>query len=226
MIQQSIELPLAPDSCASRRVTTYSQKKVAEDNDFFIYCCDGQSTPFFAESLFHQPGFEQVWLIGVDNSPSQRNAEYVHSLGSPSFVQHETFFTGNVRSWAESITGIKHRPERTSVFGYSCGGAFAFSMGVRHPQLLRTTFAFSIAAWPLENPPPKPDAEMQSSVFYLRTGSREPGGMRATMKRLQKWLKPASPKINATSAPGGHDVVFWSSQFNQCVADTLTRLDA
>ena len=225
MKQQSSELPIASDNHAVRRATIYSQKEVADDNDFFIYCSDGQSTPFFAESLFSHPGYEQVWLIGVDNSPSLRNAEYVLSQGSPSFLQHESFFTGAVRSWAQSVTGIDHRPERSAVFGYSCGGAFAFSMGARHPQLLRTVFAFSIAAWPLENPPSKPTAELMSSSFYFRTGSREPGGMRATMKRLQQWLKPTNCKINATVAPGGHDAVFWSSQFNHCVDHALNRSD-
>ena len=134
------------------------------------------------------PGIQRLWFVGVDSCLFQRNAEYVIGRDEQRFTLHESFLIKTVWQWFEQEFGLTLTRHRAGVFGYSCGGSFAVSMGIRHPELFGTVLAFSVAGRPVSDFEHATVPDISYSAFYLRAGSRESKGMRSYMKRLQLWL--------------------------------------
>jgi enterochelin esterase-like enzyme len=214
IFSQQEKLPLGD---FTRRVSLYSLKERGEPSDVVIYCPDGQNVGAFAHQFFNAFGADSFWFVGVDCSPEQRNAEYVLGRDDVSFGMHESFFVNTVVDWATKTIGIRHVRNRSAVFGYSCGGAFAASIGIRHPDVYGTIFAFSIAGRPITNFEARPESELSDVAFYFRAGSREPQGMHSYMKRLDKWLCTANVKVNSRTLAGGHDFALWSTALNESI---------
>ncbi len=142
IISQQERLPLGD---STRCVLLYSLKERGEPSDIVIYCSDGQNAGAFAHQFFNAFGANCFWFVGADCSPEHRNAECVIGRDDFSFGMHESFFVNTVVDWATKVIGIRHSRNRSAVFGYSCGGALAASIGIRHPDVYGTIFALSIA---------------------------------------------------------------------------------
>ncbi|WP_417732916.1 alpha/beta hydrolase [Rosistilla oblonga] len=214
MLSRNQQLPFGN---SIRRVTLYSLKEHGEANDIVVYCSDGQSVEAFAKRFFHTIGAESFWFVGVDCSTEHRNAEYVIGRDGPIFERHESFFINDVMDWATKVIGTQPSRERSAVFGYSCGGAFAASMGIRHPDLFGSIFAFSIAGRPITNFDAPLESALSNIAFYFRAGSREPKAMRSYMKRLEKWLRSADVQIDFKTLSGGHEFAMWSAGLNESI---------
>lgn len=119
--------------------------------------------------------------------------------------------------WATKLIGIKHARDRSAVFGYSCGHAFAASIGIRHPGVYGTILAFSIAGRPVTRFDTEPDSDLSDVGFYFRAGSREPKGMRSYMKRLENWLRSTDVQVNNRTLHGGHEFAVWSDGLNESI---------
>ena len=215
MLSRYEQLPLGE---STRRVTLFSLKECGDPDDIVIYCADGQSTGAFAQQFYSASRADYIWFVGVDCSSEHRNAEYVIGRDDSRFTIHESFFVDTVVDWATQAIGIEHSRDQSAVFGYSCGGAFAASMGIRRPDVFRTIFAFSIAGRPITNFEAQPESDLSDVAFYFRAGSLEPKGMHWYMGRLEKWLRAADVDINNETLAGGHDFAVWSPGLNQSVA--------
>lgn len=200
-----------------RRVHLYSLKERGRPGDIVIYCSDGQGAGAFALNFFNAYGLANFWFVGVDASSDCRNAEYVIDRDESRFAVHESFFVNIVVDWATAKIGIPHAREESVVFGYSCGGAFAASMGIRHPDVFRTIFAFSIAGRPVSRFDAQPNSVSPDIRFFMRAGSREPSGMHSYMKRLEDWLRSANAQTNNETLHGGHDFALWSRALNETI---------
>jgi len=218
MFRRTATLPFCG---AWRQVTAFSLKPQADPNDCVIYCSDGQSTALFASEYYRRHRTDSLWFVGVDCSVSHRNAEYVIGRDDERFHAHESFFKTDVLSWVQDTLGIKHRRERSGVFGYSCGGAFAASMGIRHPDLYQSIFAFSIAGRPVTRWDHEPESSLKHSSFFLRSGSREPRGMRHYMTRLGKWLIQSGAQVDHLVESGGHEFALWSMALNGAISRAI-----
>jgi enterochelin esterase-like enzyme len=200
-----------------RGITICSLKDRADPKDFVLFCSDGQSTEAFASEYFRARSNNSLWFVGADCSNEHRNVEYVVGRDSPRFEEHELFFTQTLLEWTESTIGIHHDRDRAAVFGYSCGGAFAASMGIRNPEKYGAIFAFSIAGRPIADFEVEPSSSVADVNFYFRSGSREPGGMRSYMARLGKWLTRAGSHVDISVNPGGHEFALWSNALNDSI---------
>ena len=200
-----------------RRVAVYSLKKHGEPNDYVLFCSDGQNTAAFAREFYRANPIRSLWFVGVDSSRHYRNDEYVRGRDKEWFRMHESFFVETVIDWTRQAIGINHCRERTAVFGYSCGGAFAAYMGIRNPDTYGTSFAFSIAGRPVTNFDLRPATELSKGLFVLRSGSRESKGMRSYMTRLEKWLKRYGARVDNSVDSGGHEFALWSNALNETV---------
>lgn len=214
IFSQQERLPLG---ASTRRIVLYSLKERGEPSDIVIYCSDGQNAGAFAHQFFNAFEDDCFWFVGVDCSPEHRNAEYVIGRDDCSFGMHEFFFVNTVVDWATKVIGIRHTRNQSAVFGYSCGGAFAASIGIRHPDVYGTIFAFSIAGRPVTNFEAQLELDLSNVAFYFRAGSREPKGMHSYMKRLQKWLLSASAQVNSRTLSGGHEFALWSMALNESI---------
>lgn len=211
MFQRYEQLPLKN---TTRGVTICSMKHTAEPSDFVLYCSDGQCTSKFAQHFYQTIPQAAVWFVGVDSSPDDRNAEYVIGRDDERFRVHESFFVDTLLGWTEQAIGKKHDRDRAGVFGFSCGGAFAASMGIRHPDKFGTVFAFSVAGRPIQDFSEQPCSDVSSVTFHFRAGTREPGGMHKYMQRLETWLARAGAKTSNAKLPGGHEFPFWATALN------------
>lgn len=179
--------------------------------DWVIYCADGQNTAAFAASYFRKCSTDSLWFIGVDSSGTNRNAEYVIGRDEEKFTLHESFFTRDVLAWTHGVLGGAYRWKHAAVFGYSCGGAFAASMGIRHPELFPLIFAFSVAGRPVTQFDEEPSSNLRNSKFFFRSGTREPDGMKKYMTRLGKWLGRSGAVVDQGVENGGHEFSLWST---------------
>ena len=211
-----------PFSDSTRRVNLFSLKERGAPDGIVIYCTDGQNVGAFAQQFFDAFGTDCFWFVGVDCSNEHRNAEYVIGRDDSSFRIHESFFVNTVVDWATDVIGLKHSRDQSAIFGYSCGGAFAASMGIRHPEVYGTIFAFSIAGRPITDFDARSESDLSGVSFYFRAGSREPKGMRNYMKRLEKWLSSAKAETNSGTLQGGHEFSLWSCALNESIPLAFT----
>jgi enterochelin esterase-like enzyme len=198
-----------------RAVTVCAPHQPGGGDELVLFCADGQNTVAFATEFFNaDPGKTTLWFVGVDSCLFHRNAEYVVGRDERRFTQHESFLIKTVWQWVEQEFGLTLSRQRVGAFGYSCGGSFAVSMGIRHPDLFGTVLAFSVAGRPVSDFEHAPVPDISSSAFFLRAGSREPKGMRSYMKRLQLWLSKNGALADYSVSPGGHEFGLWSGELN------------
>ena len=210
---------------SSRGVTVCSLKNRADPEDFVLFCSDGQSTEAFAREYFRAYSNKSFWFVGADCSIKHRNAEYVIGRDTYRFDEHQLFFSQTLLDWTERTIGVKHHRERAAVFGYSCGGSFAASMGIRSPDKYGLVFAFSIAGRPVADFALEPSDGVADVKFYFRSGSREPVGMRSYMARLGNWLIRAGSYVDISVNHGGHEFAMWTTALNDAIEKAVSSVE-
>ncbi|MCA9068656.1 MAG: hypothetical protein KDA84_07025 [Planctomycetaceae bacterium] len=176
----------------------------------FIFCTDGLCVTSLAAGLRDELTNHRVGLVGVHSSPNFRGQEYVEGRDELHFQRHEHFFVEVVRRWLIEQFRITLTRENSVVFGYSCGGSFAVSMGMRHTDLFASAIALSIAGRPVRVDQYPPEGlDLTQSRFYLAAGESEPGGMKSYMKRLASWIQTNGGLSEYRLSPGGHEFAVW-----------------
>jgi len=144
-----------------------------------VYCTDGEAVGAFAAELaprMHEGCIPACILVGVHSAPEVRSEEYLHGVSAEDYEAHEDFFVRRVVSWSIRELGLSLEPRRTAIFGFSNGGAFAFSAGIRYPEQFGVVIAFSVARSPgIDVPRAPPPAGWPR--FYLASGTQGPERM-------------------------------------------------
>ncbi len=192
---------------------------------YVVYMSDGDSVESYARILepFMVSG-ELPWIaivgthsgvyrgeVELSRDDVRRNVralEYVPSLDPVRFQQHETFFTEEVIGWAEKMSPLPSAAESRVVFGFSNGGSFAATMGIRHPDLFGSVIACAIAGdrYDLSNRP------KLTNEFFLVTGTWDTR-FHSNVQYLYKTLKKAKVKCRLAVRAAGHDGTMWQEEF-------------
>jgi enterochelin esterase-like enzyme len=200
-----------------------------------VYAADGQSVDRFAAILDPQivngsvPG---VIVVGVhcpasggaaepyDPALDRRAQEYLLGENPDRFEAHERFFVDEVSAWAERALGASAERQERAVFGCSNGGAFAVSMGIRHPARYGAVIAFSLGEGPQGWGTPEWRAD-DAPRHYLVAGTLEP--FRGTTARWAARLSRLGVEHVHRERVCGHDPVMWEEEFPGAVAWAIGR---
>ncbi len=193
--------------------------------ELVVYMSDGDATEGYAhilEPLMDSGELPPIALIGThsgvyrgdielsrdDTRRNVRALEYVPSLDPSRFQQHETFFTQEVLSWAETKYPLPTSAESRVVFGFSNGGSFSATMGIRHPELYGSVIACAIAGdrYDLSKSP------KLSNEFFLVTGTWDTR-FHSNVEYLHKTLKRAKVKCSLAVRAADHDGKMWQEEF-------------
>ena len=183
-----------------------------------VFCADGQAVGAMSATVASaiEEGFiPPIVLIGVHSSPSDRAQEYVCGVDQNRFEAHERFFTEEVPQWLEAEFGLSAERQACGIFGFSNGGTFAISMGLRHCDTFGVVIAFSVA------PGPDTIAESKSAAspiprFYLAASKKE-GGFRKTTRAVARTLEKHGVEHVYREREAGHDFSFWCAEFPQAL---------
>jgi enterochelin esterase-like enzyme len=197
-----------------------------------VYAADGEAVPAFAsmlEPVLLDGSLPPVALVGLHSGPAGgtraagnpvvdlRAQEYLTGHDDRRFAAHERFFVSEVVPWAEAQFAVATNPARRAVFGFSNGGAFATTMGVRHPALFGSILAFSVAGG-------KPASRLKPplSRFYFVAGTLEPG-LRENTLTWKQTLDQAGAECSYHERVCGHDFILWQETFPGAVAWAFAR---
>ena len=149
-------------------------------------------------------------------SPSRdlRAQEYLLGENEERFEAHEQFFVYEVADWAERDLGASIEREGRAVFGFSNGGAFAVTMGVRNPERYGSILAFSLASGREGWGTPEWRGD-EAPRHYLMAGTLEP--FLSLTARWVTWLDMLSVEYVFHERICGHDLVMWEAEFLQAV---------
>lgn len=221
----------------TRKVTVYVPPGSTEGEAApVVYMADGEAVGEFArvlEPLVLSLEIPKVVLVGThsggyignpsldlsDYDPSKdlRAAEYLPMMNSEHFGAHERFFCEEVPAWAEQEFGVSGDRDLKAVFGFSNGGRFAVTMGLRHPDRFGTAIAFSVAAGdaPVLAVPPE-----ESATFFFAAGIWEPGFHRLTTD-IYTSLDDAGVVAYFPSRVSSHDHLMWQEEFAAAVVEAF-----
>ncbi len=189
-----------------------------------IYLADGESVQGLApliEPAILSGEIPQVVLVGMpagvsaqtgayDVNKDFRAQEYLLGINLERFKKHETFFTEEVRLWAEQTYGVATDLKQRAVYGFSNGGTFAASMGERHPELYGKVMAFSVAGsgvfFSSDSFKNKPIPE-----FYLVAGTLETPFYKNVIA-MEKNFKAVGIPFVSSYWVTGHEFIMWSEE--------------
>jgi predicted esterase len=195
-----------------------------------VYAADGESMDGLAAILDPQiveGGVPAVIVVGVhsatyagsaepyDTAHDVRAQEYLLGENPERFEAHERFFVHEVSAWAEKTVGASTKREGRAVFGYSNGGAFAVSMGVRHAEHYGAVIAFSLGEGLRGWGTPEWSAD-DAPRHYLLAGTLEP--LRGPTARWAARLSRLGVEHVHRERICGHDMVMWEEAFPGAVA--------
>lgn len=198
-----------------------------------IYAADGMLNSDVLEPLILAGHVRPVMVIGVssggylgDQSGKEpydikrdlRALEYLPGHDADRFKKHEAFFCEELAAWAQRELGASSDRKDKAVFGCSNGARFAVEMGVRHPDLFGSVFAFSVAG----NRGAEPKKRENSSHFYLAAGMWEPGFHKIT-KAVDEQLEKQSIPVSFHSRYAGHDDAMWRDEFALDVQEAFRK---
>ena len=189
-----------------------------------VFCADGQAVHGFSRRLYHWIEHERVppvILVGVHSSDRFRAQEYIHGADQRRFEAHEQFFTDEIFRWAVDELNLSIERQSCGVFGFSNGGAFALSMGVRHRDKYGVVIAFSIAGG-AERVEPSEYALRPIARYYLSAGTREKPFLR-TSRTLAELLTKHEVEHISTVRHSGHQFSFWDSEFPRAINWAFSR---
>ncbi|NLY01971.1 MAG: hypothetical protein GXY83_38285 [Rhodopirellula sp.] len=183
-----------------------------------VFCADGQAVHAFTPQLYHRMEHDavpHVILVGVHSSEQYRAKEYINGGDNRRFLAHERFFTDEVYRWAVAEFALPVAPRSCGVFGFSNGGAFALSMGVRHRDKYGVVIAFSIAGGP-DRVAESEYARRPIARYYLSAGTREKPFLK-TARALAAILAKHGVEHVSTEWCGGHDFRFWNLELSEAI---------
>jgi enterochelin esterase-like enzyme len=189
-----------------------------------VFCADGQAVYGFSGLLSHAIQRQEtppVVLIGVHSDPAYRAREYLDGVNAERFRAHERFFTEEVYLWALSEFHFSLDRLRCAVFGFSNGGAFALSMGVRHREKYGVVIAFSIAGGP-RRVRESEYARRPIARYYLSAGTREIPFLN-TVRAVARLLETHGVEHIITQREARHDFSFWNSELCEAVSWAFPR---
>jgi len=190
-----------------------------------VYAADGASVDGFAailDPLIVEGNFPAVIVVGVhagaytgpaavyDRGQDLRVQEYLWGENQARFEAHERFFVYEVSDWAEQTVGASSNREARAVFGFSNGGAFAVSMGIRHPEHYGAVLAFSLGMGPDGWGTPQWTADI-APRHYLVAGTLEPF-QEPTARWAAKLARMGVEHVHRERVCG-HDPVLWEEEF-------------
>jgi len=177
-----------------------------------VFCADGQAIATFSERIerdISDQKLHEVVLVGVHSS-QQRSQEYIVDEDDSRFRLHEKFFTEELPDWLRAEFGLATDRNRTGVFGFSRGGAFALTMASRHRELFGLVIAFSTAG-EFEQFEITEQSTVPSPRFYLSAGTREKPLLKTT-RRIARHLKRFNIEHVITERHAGHDNGYWETE--------------
>ena len=179
-----------------------------------VFCTDGQTLAAFSQRIerdISNRELEELVLVGAHSSP-WRSQEYTLDQDDSRFRLHEQVFTEELPDWLHAEFGLTAERNRTGVFGFSHGGAFALTMASRHRALFGLVIAFSTAGKFEEFQITQQTADPLPK-FYLSAGTREKSLLKAT-RRLAKHLKQQKIEHVITERYAGHDFEYWETELS------------
>jgi enterochelin esterase-like enzyme len=194
------------------------------------YAADGQAVEPFAAVLDPQVvdgNVPAVIVVGVhcaegggvgdayDPDQDLRAQEYLLGDNQGRFEAHERFFVYEVSDWAARTLGASSDRAACAIFGFSNGGAFAVSMGIRHPERYGTVIAFSLGEGQQGWGTPEWTADA-APRHYLLAGTLEP--FQGTTSRWAARLSRIGVEHVYRERVCGHDPVMWEEEFPRAVA--------
>jgi enterochelin esterase-like enzyme len=182
-----------------------------------LFCADGQAVHAFSPRLLQAIEREDtppVILVGVHSAEQYRVEEYIHGVDDQRFEAHERFFTEEVYRWANAEFS-RCAARSCGIFGFSNGGAFALSMGVRHRQRFGVVIAFSIAGG-AHRVDEVEYTRRPIARYYLSAGTRE-GPFCRTGRAVAKLLDKHGVEHVSTERCADHDLTFWDSELPEAI---------
>jgi enterochelin esterase-like enzyme len=184
-----------------------------------VFCADGQAVRAFSGRLSHairQQDAPPVVLVGVHSHQVCRAKEYLDGMDAERFQAHEQFFADEVYRWAITKLGISLDRSQCGVFGFSHGGSFALSMGMRHREKYGVVIAFSIAGG-LHHVQASEYAHRPIAKYYLSAGTREKPLLKS-VRAVARLLKKHGVEHIVTERQAGHGFDFWKSELCAAIA--------
>lgn len=212
-----------------RKVSVYLPPGASDSNRLMpvVYMADGGSIELYAKSiepLILAGRLPEMALIGVhsgrydgevlpdksnyDINKDLRAAEYLPVLESEHFPRHEAFFCEEVTAWAEKKFGVSPDRLHRTVFGFSNGGRFAGTMGIRRSEVFGNVVALSVAGFSAPSLDPLPN---QKSDFYFAAGVWEEGFHKRSLEFHQA-VSDAGLNSHFSSRVAGHDSIMWQEE--------------
>ena len=228
----------------SRRITVYLPPEHDADHHYpVIYMADGEGASEYAailEALTLKSKVPATVLIGIhsggyrgdkekvfDPSKDFRSVEYLAGFDQfapgvdPSrFSAHEHFFLHEVGPWAEEHLGVSTDREQRLLFGFSNGGAFAVSVGIRNPEHFGKILAFAVGWAPALSVPAWDSTTYPR--YYLAVGTLD-DIMFETTSRWAEILKTRGFEYMFRARVSGHDSIMWQEEFGRAVVWGLAR---
>lgn len=215
------------DGSSWRPVTLFLPNALADTPSVAVcFCADGQAVPDFARSLRHAVQAGQcppTILVGVHSVQSKRGEEYLLGADDGAFDAHQAFFVQNLPDWLRSTFEIEVRVERTAVFGFSNGGAFAMAMGLRHPDKFGVVVGFSVARCKCRALIPPPNSPWIPR-YYLSAGNRGPEKMfQKHTASLAGQMRRRGIEHVFTQRDAGHEIAFWATELPRALEWAFRR---
>lgn len=176
-----------------------------------VYCTDGQVVETLVAEFDQSPlNGVRPMLLGVHSHPTKRAQEYLLD-STELYREHEQFIVYTVRSWARSKWGISTARERSILFGFSNGGAFALATALRNCDCFTAVISLSV---PPFGPLPKcSPLGCQRPLIYMAAGNQGPEkSIRKSMSRLRRSLQRENIPAEYYERESGHTLEFWSSE--------------
>ena len=177
-----------------------------------VFCADGQTIATFSKRIerdISDQELREVVLVGVHSS-QQRSPEYIVNEDDLRFRLHEQFFTEELPDWLCVEFGLATDRNRTGVFGFSHGGAFALTMASRHRELFGLVIAFSTTG-EFEQFEITEQSTVPAPRFYLSAGTREKPLLKTT-RRIASQLRRLNVEHVITERLAGHERGYWETE--------------
>lgn len=200
---------LVVDRTGCSRQVTVAWTSPANPDAIVIYCADGQLVPYFEKSLHRMINGALPVLVGV-HSTDLRSQEYLPS-SKQCYLDHEAFFVIQLRNWMITQFGIEPSREKSIMFGFSNGGAFALHSVLQYSHLFAGVFSFSTP--PFELSESRRQHDQNNPWIYLATGNQGPEkSIRKNVLKLSRTLERRKYSVTFCERQAGHTLEFWLAE--------------
>ncbi|HEX3674471.1 MAG TPA: alpha/beta hydrolase-fold protein [Rhizomicrobium sp.] len=179
-----------------------------------VYLADGDlrlDTPFQIEPLILKGELPPMVLVELWSGQSKsdhdlRAQEYLEGWpnGGGYFLKHESFLLNEVMPYVERNFGASTDPRDRIVTGFSSGGAWAISMGLRHPGLFPNVIAQSLVWRGVEK-----DLDTAGATrFFLTAGTLEPVFYDETLRFADR-ARASGHDVKLATTVSGHTLTIF-----------------